>query len=342
MGLGVGWGYRTYWQIGPVPVTVTFTATVGASVSLEATVSFTPENQAYPCIGEQGECIVMSTSEKTFPEAAEACNRTGGRLAEFDEIGEAFHLSTKAAARAKRLGWFDTSEHWIGGQLAYRHPDIKNGQNCETHPETQYCKNNSATQYRWVSNNEPIKGADGKVTQDDLHVANFGAHDMYPTRAAIYYDEDNRQIASARISEEKLYACTYEPIEDTDYLGWTIALNTGVAAGFGVEGCAPNDEIGFCLGASLNIVALSIKYQFDRAVHWMFDGPNGNKLVRRVGSYGFSIPWSLKLFNGSVSATAHFLWVSIEWIIVAYDGITVGKGKLYDTTVPFSEDLENN
>jgi len=111
-----------------------------------------------------------------------------------------------------------------------------------------------------------------------------------------------------------------------------------VAAGFGLTGCAPDDNVGFCVAASFNVVALTIGPVFSNVYHWLYREGESSPFGRR-GSVGISVPWTLSVFEGAVQASVHFLWFSSEWIIAAYDGITVAEGTLLDWNSPVMEDF---
>jgi hypothetical protein len=331
MGLGVGWGYKFRWQIGPVPVLVTFSITVGASLELFANFYFEPgDGEGYPCLDEESSCYELSSDAATFEEAVDACAHRGGRLAERSSTDEGNAVLNEQPS---------SDDIWIGAQLAYRHPKP---QQCEHNYNEAACAPDSKTEYRWLSSSVAFASHDGRQAVDVASNQIFPAHaiqsaanlsTMYPNDAAVY-SSPSGDLKVAPVSDRKRYMCVFEPAGDEDYFKWDMGVTMGVAAGFALSGCAPSDDIGFCVNASFNVVALTIAAVFENAYHWIYREGESEPFSRR-GTVGFSIPWTLSVFEGSVSASVHFLWYSAEWVLAAYNGITLDEGKLFDwnTTV---------
>jgi hypothetical protein len=90
MGLGVGWGLKFRTTIEPVPVLVTFSITVGASLEFSANFHFEPEDgEEYPCLDKTAPCIEPVSTPATFANASKECSLRGGRLAELGSESEA-------------------------------------------------------------------------------------------------------------------------------------------------------------------------------------------------------------------------------------------------------------
>ena len=329
MGLGVGWGFIWRWQIGPVPVLVTFTFTVGASVAVEAEFQFGPNAaQQYPCIGTQP-CMVMVNQPATFRDAARDCNIRGGRLAELSSQAEA------SAVDANRGG----AEIWLGGQLAYRHPLTA----CATNFNSAECVPRSKTEYRWMSNSQAFASNNADATPTYVSSNMFNANQSglftrYPHESAVVY-QSNGNLSPVGVNNQRPYMCAFEPAASQRFFRWQLALNMGAAAGFNLTGCVPSDDPGFCLGAGFNIVSFAIGPVYENVYHWLYRAGESDPFSRR-GNTNISVPWSLKLFEGQVTASVNFLWFSISWNLVTYDGITAAEGKLYDADTPVIESLE--
>jgi hypothetical protein len=329
MGLGVGWGFKSRFQIGPVPVLVTFTFTVGASVVVEAQFQFAPtDEQKYPCIGTQS-CVVKVSEPAGFREAAQTCTVQGGRLAELSSQAEA------TAVDANRGG----EDVWLGAQLAYRHAKPA----CATNYVASECDSSSQTEYRWLSNSRAFAQGAARTPPgyNSTHVFNAletGLVTRYPHDSAVVY-KANGSLESADVGVQKPYLCVFEPAADEDFLRWQLALKMGAAAGFNLTGCVPSDNPGFCLGAGFNVVAFSIGPVYENIYHWLYRAGEDSPFAKR-GNTNISVPWALKLFEGAVTASVNFLWFSVKWTIIAFDGITAAEGKLYDADTPVFEDLE--
>jgi hypothetical protein len=331
MGLGVGWGYKWRWQIGPVPVTVTFTFTVGASVEVEAQLQFGPgDGQEYPCIGTDS-CVVKVDQPAGFREAARNCNVQGGRLAELSTLAEA------NAVDAQRGG----DEVWLGAQLAYQYPEPQ----CATNFTRSECLTGSKTEYRWMSNSVAFASNDAEAapTYDSDAIYNAtqsGLSTSYPNASAVSYMPDGT-LRRLGVNYQKPYLCTFDAAAKERFFRWQLALKMGAAAGFNLQGCTPDPDapVNFCLGAGLNIVSFNIGPVYENIYHWLYRAGEEQPFSRR-GNTNISVPWALKLFAGSVSASVEFLWFSVSWNLLTYDGITAAEGKLYDVDTPIFESLE--
>lgn len=328
MGLGVGWGYKWRFQIGPVPVLVTFTFTVGASVAVETQLQFGPTaEQEYPCLGSES-CVVKVNQPASFRDAARDCSVRGGRLAELSSPAEA------NAVDQNRGG----DEVWIGAQLAYRHPKPA----CAVNFNNSECTPQSRTEYRWMSNSQAFASnaatAPPTYTSANLHNASQnGLFTRYPYDSAVVYRSDGT-LGAVGVDTQRPYMCVFEPAGSERFFRWQLALNMGAAAGFTLSGCVPSDNPGFCLTAGFNVVALNIGPVYENVYHWLYRAGESDPFSRR-GNTNISVPWSLSLFQGYVRAAFNFLWFSIGWNLVTYDGITAAEGKLYDSDTPVIESL---
>ncbi len=326
MGLGVGWGFKWKFFIGPVPVIVSFTFTVGASVKIEAQFQFRPTpEQAYPCIGTET-CAIRVAEAKTFRDAARDCNVRGGRLGELSSQAEA------DAVDAARAG----QEIWLGGQLAYRHDKPS----CATNFVASECLAKSRTEYRWMSNSVAFASNNSNAAPDYTpgaiyNAAQAGLATSYPNPRAITY-EANGALGTAGTNEGRQYVCVYEPTFRERFFRWQLGLSMGAAAGFTLKGCTPYENPGFCLQASFNVVSFNIGPVFENVYHWLIRANEDESWGRR-GNTNISVPWALKLFEGGVSAAVNFLWFTISWNLLTYDGITAAEGKLYDADTPVHE-----
>lgn len=329
MGLGVGWGFKFRWQVGPVPLLVTFSITVGASLELVATFQFAPEaGDGYPCLNENEPCYEASSEAATFAEAVDACSETGGRLAELSSAAEAAKFAQNMPSG---------EETWLGGMLAYLHATPQ----CATAYNEAACASKSETEYRWLSNAVAFASNTGRSAPDVVGNAlftdypNLSTH--YPTEAAVYASPSGL-VKTAPVTDKKQYVCVYEPAGHEDYLKWSLDVTTGFAAGVSIEGCTPDDSIGFCLGAGVNAVALTLQAVFENTYHWISTDADSEPFARR-GTVGFSIPWEISVFQAEVKASLKFLWFSLEYILLRYDGITLDEGKLFDWSTTVMEDF---
>lgn len=331
-GLGLAWGVKFRWQVGPVPVLVTIAATVGVSLEFTASFQFAPgDDDAYPCLSATSPCVTVHTSAATFADANEACNVSGGRLMELSS-------ATEAASFMSSVG---SSEPWVGAQLAYRHPRAQ----CSgsTYQSSQ-CDATSRTEYRWISSGTAFANQEGFGTTefDDSKVFDIpnatNLRTRYPTKAAVYYRRDGT-LGTSAATTRRPYLCYHDAAERESFLKWSLGLGLGAAAGFGITGCVPSDNPGFCLGANMNLVSMSISPTYSNVYHWLYRSGESEPFGRR-GNTNISIPWALNLFEGSVTASISVLWFTLQWALLSYDGIEIASGKLLDINVPTIENWQ--
>lgn len=327
MGLGVGWGIKNIWNIGPVPVMVIFTITVGASVGVEISFQFAPtKDQEYPCLNSSGPCLQLVEEAMSFEDAMEYCNVKGGRLAE---------ASTEAEATALADTLPEDESVWIGAQLGYLHPD----QQCKTNYDATLCANNR-TQYRWVTSNLAFEATrQGDIDADIYTLDTTALETRYPYDAAIYYDPGVSKLKTDSVEVPRQFVCYYDAAAKETFLEWGLKIGFGIAAGFGLQGCVPSDNPGFCLGASLNVVALSIGPTLTNTYHWLFKQSSDSSPFRRNGNTKFEVPFTITLFEGAFEAVVSFLISSVKWTIASFDGIKLFEQTLYEFNLPVSEDL---
>jgi hypothetical protein len=165
-----------------------------------------------------------------------------------------------------------------------------------------------------------------------------GLATSYPYDRGITY-RANGSLGSADVDFQRPFLCTFESADRERFFRWQLALNMGAAAGFRLQGCVPTENPGFCLAASFNVVSFNIGPVYENIYHWLFRAGETAPYSRR-GNTNISVPWALKLFEGAVTAAVNFLWFSINWNLVTYDGITAAEGKLYDSNTPVIESLE--
>lgn len=320
-GLGYSIGYNLMFNIGPVPVFVTFKFTVGASVGLSIEVAVAPEDDdAYECLGESEDCYIVETTNTSFADAADACSDAGGRLVELREMNEAGGLADEMLAEG-----IDTA--WIGAQLAYE-------------------KDSRVTEYRWLSDSAPFASdATGTVRySSDIIIDNQrGLPTHGETGAAVFYNARDKNLGVSVVEGNNAgahpYVCRLPYADDEVYFSWATGLALALGAGVGLEGCTPSPFVGFCLSASLNIIAAEVKPTVGQTFRWLFR--DGDAFARN-GVLEFSIPFTLSLFSGDVKAalkvTLLFAELTLEWLIHEFDGIKVFEVDLYKLELPVLED----
>ncbi len=329
MGLGVGWGFKWLWGTPPVSLLVTLSMTAGASASVSAEFQFAPnDEQKYPCLGTDP-CYEFHSDALSFGDAASTCNKQGGRLG---QLGS----STEAAAVKSARG---SSKVWLGAQLAYYNPKRQ----CEENFNESQCTPTSRTEFRWLSDSEALASTEG--TAEPTYYANHlfettktGLKTLYPEDAAVAYKADG-SLDALKTDHKLPYVCVYKPAARDQFLRWQLSLNVGATAGINLTGCTPTDNPGFCLSAGLNVIALSVKWVYENVYHWLSHAGENHPFTRR-GTTHVSVPWSLKLFEGSVDASVNFLWFSTSWNLLTYDGVTAAEGKLLDSTTPVFQSLQ--
>jgi hypothetical protein len=184
-------------------------------------------------------------------------------------------------------------------------------------------------------------GAEAPPTYVDGAIYNAnrsGLSTAYPNDRGVVY-RANGTLGALDVNARRPYFCSYDAAERERYLRWKLSLDMGAAAGFRLEGCTPSDNPGFCLAASFNVVAFNIGPAYENIYHWLYRTGESDPFSRR-GNTNLSVPWSLNLFQGAVTAAVNFLWFSITWNLVTYDGITAAEGLLYNSDTPVIESLE--
>lgn len=318
-GLGFAVGVIIRTTIVGVPVAVTFQVSVGAAVGIQIDLEFAPPpGKEYACLGETEDCIKTFTEAKTFDQASKACVAAGGSLSEMKTTSE----FTKLDGALSTAG---ITSSWVGAQLAYE----------------LYTK---ATEYRWLSNDTAFASnvnGGGVVYKDNVAAPKSGLAPLGSTPGGIIYDRGAGALGSRAISTQLPYACTLPPADKEHYYAWSITRGNTLGAGVLLEGCTPNERVGFCLGASLNVIAASISPKLGQTFRWLY--ANGEtKPTSRNGELKFSIPFKLSLFSGSLYAalrlTLDFVVWNLKWTIHSFNGITLAKFNLFELTFPVLED----
>ncbi len=352
-GLGMAWVYRILIKLGPVPVFVKFSFSIGGSFALEVKIDFAPqeEDDEYACLGSDETCVELETTPATYAQATSACYAKGGRLAELSSAAEADALVGALAENG-------VEEAWIGAQLAYKHEGAKcvsevTGWSWVSKIPTlkTTCENTGNTEYRWLSTGASIASNIGKAdtvypTDAPLYKSKKeGLKTKYPEYAAVFYNSKTDILGVAQLDgkdktpaevPKKAYACALDGAGSETYLKWSIGANLGVAVGFGLTGCTPTPDNGFCLGADFSIAKLEIVPQYYQVFRWLYKTGEEDAFGRR-GMMGFSIPLELKLFSGEVKAFVQVLWWTVEWVIRDFEGISVLDENLYELELPMKE-----
>ena len=320
IGLGYALGYKFMFNIGPVPVVVTFKFTVGAGVGIKVNLTFAPApGKEYGCLGETEDCIKVYSEAKTFDAASKECVAAGGTLSEMSTQEESTRLQD--ALNAQGVG-----AAWLGAQLAYE-------------PIT------ASTEFRWLSDDSTFasspSGSSVTYFSNIYSPTVAGLSPLGATPAGVFYTSAGQRLGSSPITSPLPYACTLPPADSETYFGWSTVLATSLGAGFSLEGCTPSPLVGFCLGASLNLIAATISPTIGQTFRWLYK--NGeSKPSARNGELKFTIPFKLSLFSGNLTAAIKialkFFVLSFSWTIHSFDGITLAKLNLYELTLPVLED----
>ena len=327
MGLGVGWGFKIPVMAGPIPGLITISATVGASISLGFSLAFWPdpeEDAIYPCLNQTNPCFQVEPAQKTFEDAREGCASRGGRLANLASVSEATAVDNIAT----------TGDYWIGGQAGFEYTEDRCSNPTYFNANSSTCFNGSETTIRWVDDDSNVVArgrGSGNLTYTTPATI-FGGNGAtlrtpMPTPSAMIYTAATGDIGLAAANTLRPSICQFEPATSIFFIKPTIKVSLGAAVGVGLSFCSPNDEIGICLAGTVNFLGLSIEPTFSYAETWLKD-VNGS-VFRRTQYIDFSIPWSIKLLEASLSAEIRFLIGSLSWEIIKFDGFTALEGKLY-------------
>lgn len=346
-GIGYKLGIKIPFQIGPVPVVVIISFTIGANLSVELTYRFQPEDDdEYPCLNKEKNCVILSEENASFEDASEECQNKGGRLAEMSTQAEYDNLQElKIDENGENVELPD--ELWVGGQAAFRIDDV----DCVGGAaNTSECKENQTTEVRWVSNSAAIARSDGLgdfdtkawTTQDigptlDLALPKSGNDNVpfFPNEKALVYSFDDDTLTAANIGEQKPYMCVYDAASDDDFHKFTVATPLGVSAGMSIEGCVPNPLNLFCLGASISFIEFKLTPSFSYIIHNL-ERTVGGVMQRSARNFvKLDGKFEITLLAAEFAGTLQLLeWLTLKWVIAKYDGIALPEQTLYDEVYP--------
>lgn len=351
-GLGLGFKFPPIpLQIGPFRGEITFTISAGFSVRLSLTYAFAPddESELYPCSGKDEPCYIVH-EPASFTDAIDTCRESGGELAEFSSGAEADAILA-SVIDSEMDGVAD--DFWIGAQLAYKH---KNKQ-CAQTPWVQSCKEQSQTEFRSVTRDVAfasqsglggivsyVNGAISLPLIDGERATPVGLSTTYPDYSGVFYDRSADDLDEASVTEQKVFVCRYEPVGGEMYFSLKTGVDVVTGAGFVLQGCTPSSDLGVCLSGSLNVVAAALSFVITKTERWLLENSelvsptDGlSTVLRKRGDIGFSIPFSIHLFSGSIDLSFEVGgWFSVSWTLHAFEGWKLFETTLFEVKTPFS------
>lgn len=321
-GLGFGAGVRVPLQIGPIPGELIITATAGAGLALTFNLKFQPENgDPYQCIGTTP-CL-KAVEGRSFEQAVEACGELGGRLAELSSRAESDAVASFLAS--------NPGDYWLGGQASYKFSPA----DCAAHWDAARCASTTTTSYRWLRDDVKFGSRAGVGAQGVLDGArifttgNTRLPSLAPAEAAFAIDgTGNAYLQDATTSSTAL--CRLEAARSARYQSLATAVEVAAGAGFGLSFCVPKDEFGICLEGEANVISLSIAPTMTTDFIQLTDA--AGKVAQNVTSR-FHVDWAVTLFEAAIRVSLHLFLATIDYTLVAYDGIKVAEGTLVDLLV---------
>ena len=344
-GIGFTIGFKIPFQIGPVPVVVIISFTIGANLTVELSYRFAPEDgDEYPCLDTNStadtNCAVLSSETKSFADASEACQDRGGRLAEMSTQAEYDQLQTlRTGPNGETVNL--PGSLWLGGQAAYRVDD----EGCIGR-NTSTCRKNQTTEIRWVSNGESFARAQGtgEFNTDGYTSRVFGSGvdfstSAFPTNQGVVWKTGDDTLTGGSSSSRHRYICTYDHADSETYHKFSVATPLTLAAGVGIQGCVPNPLNLFCLGAEVTFVEFELKPGFSYVIHNLQRvlDVNGSNVTQRSqrNFVTLSAIFQITLLKAEFAATLNLLeWLTLKWVIAKYDGIVLPSQKLYEDVFP--------
>ncbi len=345
MGLGVGFGFKIPIQMGPIPGMITITASVGVGIEINLEWRIAPdEDNSYPCIRSDPteddtadhitNCMAVIDTPMTQGDAHQACALKGGRLAEIRDQTEADRVSVVAGENATGS---EINKFWIGGQLAYRYPSSQ----CATAYNASTCLSGSSTTWRWLSNDESFASSTAQqaATVSGLFQPQVSASSTLiapiPNYAGIVYHANVNTYSTAVQSQLHRPICVFDPVVHDDFHQFTLGVGLGAGAGIGIGFCVPNDDIGFCIEGSMNLISVGITPQFSYAMHRLTNTENEHAVHSNIN---VQIPWQIVLLEGQVDALiTAWSFFEARWTLVHFDGFRIAGGMLYNYDSPSME-----
>ncbi|TVQ95428.1 MAG: hypothetical protein EA398_17795 [Deltaproteobacteria bacterium] len=325
-GLALTYTYQTPVAVGPVPGTVTVTASVG----IEASVSFLyrwrrPTGAAYPCAGTTEPCFGVHSGDhsRTFAQAAAFCAERGGILAAPLSRDEATVLADRRRAS-------NASQMWVGGQVGVRYVDPS----CAARPNSP-CGSPVFTTWRWLLGDALYRNEAGAF-EDTIHApgGNQPTQSAFPQALAL---NAASALENVHVDRRLPFACRYEPVASSHYREMGAELSVGAFAGIGVGFCTPSSKLGICLQGNLNIFNLTFTPSFHKA-DWTLIGNPGSE-SRRQSVTEIDVSLDLTLLQAELKAIARAWIFSKSWTILRYPGLKVFSASLFNYTVTSNEVL---
>ena len=289
-------------------------------------------NPKYPCLKSgAGECFLAYTDNKSFEEALSECRFKGGTLA---EVRTAADLAAANAAIATAAG--SGTRYWLGGQLAYQYEDPR----CDV-TRAPACAGTSRTRYAWLTGNVPFanqRRLETPLLDPNSLLGNhgFGASlgpvvSRAPNRAGVLLRPATSNLETDVITATAPYVCQFDPASSYVEASIGVAVNVEFSMGFFAKICTPSTDIGFCLGATLNLITAGVNVSAERSRILVF---NNNRIkVSLLGESKIEGTWEVAFMSGSFDAELNFLFWSTSWQIASYGGLFTIEGELFPEIV---------
>jgi hypothetical protein len=325
-GLALVFTYSQKIKIGPIPGEVTFTSSVGASLTASFTYRWRRRTgEDYACLGATEACLTPRTGgdSLTFQEAADFCAESGGRLADPTSANEAARLRTLAPSLA-------ADRFWVGGQIGTRFADS----NCAARPELP-CAAGAWNTWRWLQNDALYRSEAGAIVSASYH---NGGEAVGPVTLPAGLTLGRGDVLSAtRAADRQAFVCYYLPAERTRYRELGASLIVGASAGIGLGVCVPSSKIGICLEGNLKIVNIEFGPEFSKW-DWLIVGVPGEPTLR-ASSTDVRVGLDITLFSAELNAIVRAWIFSRRWNIFHYPGLKILASTLYAYSEPSFEVL---
>lgn len=351
MGIGVGIGREFYLMFTPVPIVVEVAATVGFALSL--VVSFELNGDTYPCAGETSTCYKAEAMNRSFDDAMNNCASKGGRLAEMQKAMT--YDAIKGAIGSS------TDRYWLGGQAGYMYTN----ETCSRSEGSGNCRDASQTRWRWMATGDEFaRGVGNGAVTTTASVINDGVSGpqnalttSQPRESLVTFNASTSKLENALRScspgdnlpdcqNTKLKSvCEYRPAAKARTVIIGGGPNVEFSAGASLAVCVPSNLVGFCMQASIKVIAaeISAKLTWTNTKLYSMAGA----LLGTRANMNFKMEWALKFLTGAITAQLRLLLSDIEWDIIKYEGVQTSssnadkyKGVLLNINWPTVKDLQ--
>ncbi len=339
-GIGVAFGYKTLFLLGPIPGQLKISVGAGVSIGLGLEVLWVPEEEKeYPCKAADtggANCLFIGSAAANQNDARKSCMVSGGRLAEMRSDDDFDAMTASLASSSEQA-------LWIGGQVAYQFASPSCNGHTPGTPEHDGCVRQAALTYRYLSDDSDFATGTGLGTptptssvlaQSDFNMSGLAL----PSALGLALGKTSgggAQIIAKRSDTDMLKPlCQWLPAASEDYTKITGKVNVGIGAGAAVEACIPNDKIGICILGGLRFLDFSVTFA-GGSEKWEITTPSGTQL--EMGTKFVEAPYNMTLLAVGIYLEIRLFLFSVTKSLISFDGFKIAEGKLFREDFPYME-----